>query len=353
MSIRKFENKKGITYEVRFTYKDKYGRKQPYSKRGFTSETKAKKHERYMKVKLKENPTSSNGKRTFDDVFNESMKFSSLKPSTIGYYKEYYKLWIKKEIGSAQISLLDYAILQNLLNKIGKEKSLSICKSVLKVITYTFKYAYNNNYIDRMPYAQLKTTGKPSIKKNKIIKQDDYEILFNYTNNPSYKIMFQIAYYTGMRMGEILALEKNDIDLHNNIIVISKNLYYDKSLKEIGISYPKSEESANFVPIPSKLKEILKEYIDNLDCDIIVNHKGNYIKPGTIYSYLWRFNKKFNTHITMHMFRHTYTSNLYENDVAVKEAQRLLRHKHYSTTMDVYTHLNEEKLQGTVDKVFN
>lgn len=55
MAIRKFENKKGITYEVRFIYKDRYGRKKYYSKRGFTSVSKAKKHEDYIKVKLKEN----------------------------------------------------------------------------------------------------------------------------------------------------------------------------------------------------------------------------------------------------------------------------------------------------------
>lgn len=353
MSIRMFENKKGNTYEVRFSYKDKYGRKQYYSKRGFTSERKARKHEEYMKVKLKENKASVN-KKTFNEVFYEAMKFSDLKPNTIGLYKEYYKLWIKKEIGAAQINLLDYAILQNLLNNIGKEKSLSVCKSVLKVITYTFKYAYNNSYIDRIPYAQLKTTGKTSIKKNKIINEDDYIALLNYANNnPEYKIMFQIAYYTGMRIGEILALEKNDIDFYNNTIEISKNLYFDKDLREIGISYPKTQESANYIPIPSKLKDILKEYVDDLSCDIIVNKNGDYIKPSNIYNYLHKFNKSHNTYITMHMFRHTYTSRLYEHDVDVKEAQRLLRHKHFSTTMDTYTHLKENKLQDTIDKVFN
>ncbi len=353
MSIRMFENKKGNTYEVRFSYKDKYGRKQYYSKRGFTSERKAKRHEDYMKVKLKENNIAALNKKTFNDVFCEAMKFSDLKPNTIGIYKEYYKLWVKKEIGTAQINLLDYAVLQNLLNKIGKEKSLSVCKSVLKVITYTFKYAYNNSYVDRIPYAQLKTSGKPSIKKNKIIKEDDYIALLNYTDNPAYKIMFQIAYYTGMRMGEILALEKNDINFYDNTIEISKNLYFDKDLKEIGISYPKTQESANFIPIPSKLRPILKEYILNLKCDILINKDGNYIKPSDVYNYLHKFNKLYETYITMHMFRHTYTSRLYENNVDVKEAQRLLRHKHFSTTMDTYTHLKEDTLQDTIDKVFN
>lgn len=353
MSVRMFENKKGITYEVRFTYKDKYGRKKYYSKRGFTSERKARKHEDYMRVKIKESNCEINCTKTFGNVFYESMEQSDLKQNTIGLYKEYYKLWIKKEIGTAKINLLDYSIIQNLLNKIGKEKTISVCKSALKVISYTFKYAYNNGYIERIPYAKLKTTGKTSVKKKKIIQEDDYLTLLNYTDNKSYKIMFQIAYYTGMRIGEILALEKNDIDFYNNTIEISKNLYYDKDLKEIGISYPKTQESANYIPIPSKLKQILKEYINNLEYDILVNENGNYIKPSNIYNFLHKFNKDNDTYITMHMFRHTYTSKLYENDVTPKEAQRLLRHKHFSTTMDVYTHLKEDTLQDTIDKVFN
>lgn len=352
MSIREFKNKKGTTYEVRFTYLDKYGRKQYYSKRGFSSKTKAKKHEEYIRVKLKESESIDN-RKTFDAVFQESMSCSSLKANTIGLYKEYYNLWVKKEIGDAKINLLDYFILQNLLNRIGKEKSLSVCKSVLKVISYTFKYAYNNGYVDRIPYAQLKTTGKPTVKKNKIINEDDYLDLLEYTTDQSFKIMFQIAYYTGMRMGEILALEKSDVDFYNNTIEISKNLYFDKDLREIGISYPKTEESANYVPIPSKLKPILKDYIDNLQCDILINKDGNYVRPIDVYNYLHKFNKLNNTYITMHMFRHSYTTKLYESGVSPKEAQRLLRHKNFSTTMDVYTHLKEDTLQDTIDKVFN
>ena len=50
MAIREFKNKKGITYEVRINYKDKYGLKKYYSKRGFTSKRQAQNHEKIMVI---------------------------------------------------------------------------------------------------------------------------------------------------------------------------------------------------------------------------------------------------------------------------------------------------------------
>lgn len=55
----------------------------------------------------------------------------------------------------------------------------------------------------------------------------------------------------------------------------------------------------------------------------------------------------------MHMFRHTYTTKLFENNIDPKTAQRLLRHKNFNTTLTTYTHLKESSLQEKIDHIFN
>lgn len=53
------------------------------------------------------------------------------------------------------------------------------------------------------------------------------------------------------------------------------------------------------------------------------------------------------------MLRHTYTTTLFNAGIDAKTSQKLLRHKDFNTTMTIYTHLENEKLKDTVDKVFN
>ena len=53
------------------------------------------------------------------------------------------------------------------------------------------------------------------------------------------------------------------------------------------------------------------------------------------------------------MLRHSYASNLVGQGIDVKVAQELLRHANYSTTLDIYTHISNERLKNAVDQIFD
>src|SRR5699024_3707167 len=92
---------------------------------------------------------------------------------------------------------------------------------VLRII---YKYAFKNRIINSIPYMKF-----PSIdEKKKVIylTDDEQDILLQYSakHNKYFSCIITIALHTGMRVGEITGLRKQDIDLDNNIIKISQQL---------------------------------------------------------------------------------------------------------------------------------
>lgn len=111
------------------------------------------------------------------------------------------------------------------------------------------------------------------------------------------------------------------------------------------------------IPIASKLYPILKAYCKDRVGILFLSEYGNYIGTST-------FRKRWNTmlkklqefadfelanDITPHMFRHTYTSDLYKAGVDIKSAQYLLGHTDIKTTLNVYTHFGYVDVK--IDKI--
>lgn len=207
------------------------------------------------------------------------MANASLKVTTVTTYKHYYNAHLKEKIGDIAINKIDYNILQQTLDSIGKSFSRDLCLGCSKVIKQTFNYAYNQGYINRIPYAKLNITGNQKNKNIKeVITEKEFNDLLSYTKNKSYVILFNIAWYTGCRISEMLALEKSDFDFENNTINISKNIYYDQDKKIIGISTTKTLSSSNIIPLPHKLKEILVKWFEENESNIVIpNSNGSYI----------------------------------------------------------------------------
>ena len=352
MSVREFQNKKGKTYEVRFTYKDRYGLKQYYSKRGFKTEREAKKYETYIKEKIRQGHITKS--KTLDEVFNEFKGNNTLQVTTLNQYILLYNKHIKKALGEAKISALDYQKIQIFIDDLSKKYSKSNVSNIAAVIKNIFVFAYNYGYVERIPFQKLNISGKEKKKANKVISDQEFKNLIERTEKEAYRIVFYIAHYTGMRIGEILALERKDIDMNNNTISVNKTLYTDRITHDVSVKRPKTETSNAVIPLPNRLKDILIPWLEKNNSDLIAcDVFGQHILPSNINNYLASYEQKYGTHITMHMFRHTYTTTLYQKGIDPKTAQTLLRHKDFNTTMTVYTHIESNELNSIINSIFN
>lgn len=360
MAIRKRASKKaknGYTYQVYFSYEDKYGLIKNYVKGGFATKAEAKNHEILKKEEFS-NKIFTNDEITFEEVFNEYINSLDTKSGTITTKKNCYKNHIKEYLGKISIIRIDFEIIQNLMSEKGKKYSKNTCKQIKSVLNCVFDLAYNKNYIIRKPYSKIKITGVSKNKKQ-IITIDQFNMLLDYFSNcsnskrkiryDSYKILLYIGLYTGLRIAEALALTRADIDLDKKTITINKQLH--KEVEE----YTKTEKSSTILPISTELVDILKKhYTKYPDCDLVCfDANYNYLNYKSAIDKFSVVAEKLGFYFHYHMLRHTFITQLHHKDVSVKSAQTLARHSNFNTTMNIYTNLDQEDLAGITDNLFN
>lgn len=155
---------------------------------------------------------------------------------------------------------------------------------------------------------------------------------------------------TGLRRGEALALEQTDIDRRNMVIHVSKAVEFIGNDPEI--KAPKTESGIRDVHFPPALLPHLPTAKGLLFpmADGRLMTKSSFRKRWASYC------KEIGYEFTPHQLRHYYASKLFSGDVDVLTAQAQLGHANVRTTMEVYTHLQEQQRQkgnSKIDDIFS
>jgi len=164
-----------------------------------------------------------------------------------------------------------------------------------------------------------------------------------------------MSLYTGLRIGEVLALCWGDIDLDNNPVTVRRSISrvqnYDKNPKsktKLIEQEPKTEKGKRTVPIPDDINSILACY--NWDefvkgkgtANDLVFHTepGNYIEPRNLMRTFYNLVEKAEIDKkSFHSLRRSYATRLLEENEHPKVVQELLGHSSISMTMDIYSHV--------------
>lgn len=245
-----------------------------------------------------------------------------------------------KEITAKDIT----AYLKELSIRYTSQKSLEKNRLVLNLI---FKYAIERGEIEHNPCPDAKMPKNLQKSKRKAAAKSDEVIIKEKLDGWLFPYF---AIYTGMRKGEILALQWKDIDLENEIITVSKSVYHDGDRPYI--KEPKTEAGKRKIPLLKPLKKRLEEIPEKKRENYIFSDNGT--KPLTKRRYNTLFRKyKEETGITCtsHQLRHSFATIAFENGISPKDVQELLGHKQLSTTMDIYTEFREEHLKELTQKL--
>lgn len=250
-------------------------------------------------------------------------------------------------------------MIQEYFNKLGNNKNRYTCNHHKIIFNLVFKHAVRCGYIkdNPMPYVIVKGNKTDTSNKKKTITPEEFNIVSGYfVDGPftfhSIYIALQIGWYTGARISEILALEKDDIDFTNKTISFNKKL--ENRVNKPYVGKMKTETSYAVVPLASSLADILIEWFEKNPYDIIcARENGDYIKHGYINDQIQKLNKKLPFRFHFHMLRHTYASNLVMNGVNPSIAQKLLRHADVQTTLNIYTHTDLDVEREAINKVFD
>lgn len=365
MSIIKVPSKKakkGYTYKVTFKYKEN-DITRTYSKSGFIVKKDAQEHESMVKAQINQDGYL---KKVCNDslnkVFNDWLKVDSglYALNTINLYKRIYNKYIYSTIGKEKIISLKYKDIQAFINE--SNVSYDNCVAIKKVLNNVFKYAIKNEYIETNPIAYIEITKIKEKKEiNNYLSLEEYNMIIEKLNHGSFyaralSIAISIGYHTGLRISEIFALNKSDIDFINDTITVNKQLLEREGKnKDLKIKTKLKTSSSNSVlPLVLTLKEILIEWFDiNPYEKVVCNEEGYYLNPVSAQARVKKIASDLGIQgFHFHMLRHTLITNLYKSGVDVKTTQELARHSNINTTLNVYTHLEENSKKDTLNNVF-
>ena len=262
---------------------------------------------------------------------------------------------------------IDAPLLQKLVhNEFQKglaQKTMSIIISVLRNMFRKAVYPYMFLKENPMAYVEAPRydSYKPTKEELKIIPAESWIKLQVATPEASdFYIPMMIAYYTGMRRGEICALEWKNVDLVDQVIKVEKTMYHKK--KEIVLGSPKTKSSLREVTIGDALTKILRKhrkrqmenrlrygkfYTENEF--VCTKENGNVITPNSIKWNVDKTRKSTSVDFNFHSFRHTHATMLLEAGASVKEVQVRLGHSRSAITQDTYLHLTEKKKRDTAE----
>lgn len=158
-----------------------------------------------------------------------------------------------------------------------------------------------------------------------------------------YKNVFLIQLFLGLRIGEVLALKKSDIDLVHNILSVERTLTTGENAKPVMGNTTKTYAGIREIPIPQAIKPYLIEQIEesNLHPDhlLFTTKNNNLVDEREVNLRMKELLKKeFGiTGVSTHSLRHTFGTRCVESGMRAVVIQRLMGHKDVSVTLNTYT----------------
>ena len=285
-------------------------------------------------------------------------KKNYVKESTYANYSNIIHNHLIPELGNYYLDDISNKMLQQLIinkyhtGRLDNNGGLSdkTIRDIGTVIKLSMKSAIKDNLIN---YIDLDFNYPKNAINNKIhffSKNEQRKIIEFCLNNLNIKsVCILLSLYSGIRIGELCALQWQDIDFKKNIIHIDKTLQriYVKEMEgtKIIITNPKTKNANRDIPINKDFSSLLKQFKTKNENYILTN-KDKWMEPRSFRKYYYKIIKIMGiSKIPFHSLRHTFASNCIRLGVDYKTVSELLGHASVNITLNIYVHpqMSEKK----------
>ena len=285
------------------------------------------------------------------DIWLEKYVKHSVKSRTYLGYAVVIENHIKPRLGEYELEELSPLVLQEfMLEKIehGNLKTgQSLSTNTVIIIINLLKLAISQaNIYEVTDKDSTKKIRCPVVEQTKVtaFERGEQERLEKYCLNstkPNH-LGIVICLYTGLRIGELLALCWNDIDLKNGIMSISKTAYQANIAGKFGIvvDTPKTKTSTRLIPLPKNIIQILKSAKKNSKSKYVITTRTGGMVGTRSYQKTFELIQK-KLHIpykNFHALRHTFATRALEIGMDVRTVSEILGHKNPMITLSRYAH---------------
>ncbi len=273
----------------------------------------------------------------FADLWLESYAKTKTKPSTLESYQLIINKHLKPVFGGYLLTDITTVMLQRYVaNRLDKVKPKTVINEIVP-IKKMFKHAVRWGYLKVSPAEYVE---RPRVEKEEmsILNPKEVGLLLKHVA-PKHKAFFLTAILTGMRRGELLGLQWDDIDWNNSQIHVRRSIWKGKFVS------PKSRASIRKIDMSPNLVMELKKHklaspTSELDL-VFCNSKGKPLDPDSLVKrhFIPTLKRAKIKRVRFHDLRHTNTALRIEENQNIKYIQNQLGHASIQTTLDRYGHL--------------
>ncbi len=284
-------------------------------------------------------------------IWLEQYKKNIIKQKTYFMYQNLIRLHIIPTLGHYELEQITPTLLQQYLNfklergNLKNESPLSVntTLAIFSILKQSFRLAMRLNYLqtDVFSFVSLPKLKEKEVEVFSLKEQKKIEAFCLHFHKPNY-FGIVLCLYTGIRIGELLALTWDDIDFHRRLlyirhttITIKKENQYITLLDE-----PKTKKSKRIIPLPSSLTSYLKTIKKQSSSPYIITTRSNRIV--SIRSYQRTFMRILKRceipYKNFHSLRHTFATRALEMGMDVKTLAEILGHSNAMITLNRYAH---------------
>lgn len=238
--------------------------------------------------------------------------------------------------------------------KIAAGLSVRYVSDILVLMKSLFKYAAREYGIKNV-FDGIAMPKKQQNEVRLLSPEEESRLKAYITDNPSLVCMgIALTMYTGLRIGELCALQWSDIDLKNKTLTVRKTIqriqsYDDNGKTKLVITEPKSARSRRTIPIPKCIMKMLRRFKSD-DRAFLLTGTDKPMEPRALQYRFSRLLKKLGLpHIHYHALRHRFSTSAIELGFDVKTLSEILGHSSVELTMRLYVHSSFERKRACMD----
>lgn len=325
---------------------------------------------------------------------------TELRSTTYSNYLYTWNHFIRDTFGKKKVRDVKYSdvlfFYTDLINNQGLQ--INTLETINTVLRPTFQLAVRDDIIRKNPvdgaYCEVKKRSGGARKTRRALTVDQQRKFMEYVaKNPFFYHWYPFFVFllgTGCRIGELLGLTWDDVDFRKREISVNKTLVYikDKETKKYVFKYqtPKTKNSIRTIPMQDSVYKALKRQwiqlkemqlsasewqpLEGFENLVFVGKNGKPITEHTFQVTLDWIEKSINKerkkqaeknktvfipipHFYPHALRHTFATRCFEAGIDAKVVQGFLGHYSIAITLDLYTHVTDDKAKSEMDKLQN
>lgn len=308
----------------------------------------------------------NNDLATFEECINTWLREyvdKRLKPNTQDSYHQIVRNHLLPAFGNQKIKYIRSLHIQQWIDEMSQKYSKSTVKIYRSVLVKFFNWAVlPGEFISSNPVIYT-TLPKESIPKEttKVFTDDNIKSIFEqFPSTHRFHIPLLIAYYTGARLGEVLALRWDDIDFEDNLIRITATVY-DRVGGFKRQDSPKTSHSYRTIKFGEALRAALIDHKTAQDSLIdtpyyeytgyvCVNEQGMPLTSDAL-KYFGQWCRKTFGYGSFHSLRHTHATKLLEEGLSLDYVSKRLGHSTIATTANVYSSITDKRDNQAIDVI--